>query len=78
MGGGSRVDRSTGEYGSSKQADGGVTCPGDGGMNWGGGGGGAIEGGGGIRICPSSRSSTDMARPFDRLTVFPVHGGKQC
>lgn len=76
IGGGSRVDRSTGEYGSSKNADGGVTCPGGGGINWGGGGGGAIDGGGGIRICSSSVSSTEMALPFDRLTVLPVHEGK--
>lgn len=77
MGGGSRVDKSTGEYDSSKNADEGVTCPGDGGMNWGGGGGGAMEGGGGIRICPSSRLPTEMAPPFDRLSVLPVCGEKQ-
>lgn len=76
MEGGSRVDRSTGENGSPKNAEGGLTCPGDGGINCGGGGegggGGAMEGGGGIRICPSSRSSTEMAPPFDRLSVLSV------
>lgn len=77
MEGGFRADKSTGEYGSPENSNGEVTCPGDGGMNWGGGGGGAMEGGGGIRICPS-RSSTEMAPPFDTHSVLPVHGGKQC
>lgn len=75
MEGGSRVDRSTGEYGSPKNAEGGVTCPGDGGMNWGGGGGGAVEGGGGIEICPPPRLFTETVPPLGRLSVLPVHGG---
>lgn len=78
MEGGSRVDRSTGENGSPKNPEEGLMCPGDGGINCGGGGegggGGAMEGGGGIKICPSSRSSTEMAPPLDRLSVLSVHG----
>lgn len=73
--GGSRLDRTTGEYVSPENGDGGGACPGGGGMNWGGGGGGAVEGGGGIGICSSSGSSIEMALPFDKLAVLPVHGG---
>lgn len=73
--GGSRVEKSTAEYGSPKNAEGRATCPGEGGINCGGGGGGAVEGGGGIRICRSLRSSTEIAPSFDRLSVSPVHGG---
>lgn len=34
-----------------------------------------MEGGGGIGICSSSGSSIEMALPFDKLAVLPVHGG---